>query len=39
MADMLVKLYELPSHEDVLKGLSKYGIVIKRPIGPEKSPL
>jgi len=36
MADMLVKLYELPSHEDVLKGLSKYGIVIKRPIGPEK---
>lgn len=36
MPDMLVKLYELPSDEDILEELSKLGIVVKRPIGPEK---
>ncbi|HRD20785.1 MAG TPA: GNAT family N-acetyltransferase [Fervidobacterium sp.] len=36
MPDMLVKLYELSSDEDILEELSKIGIVIKRPIGPEK---
>ncbi|HOQ39755.1 MAG TPA: GNAT family N-acetyltransferase [Fervidobacterium sp.] len=36
MPDMLVKLYELPSDEDILEELSKIGIVIKRSIGPEK---
>ena len=35
MADMLVKLYELPPVHDRLVALEEKGIVIKRPIGPE----
>lgn len=36
MPDMLVKLYELPELKPYLEELSKQGIIIKRPIGPEK---
>lgn len=35
MADMLVKLYELPPLQGRLDALSAEGITIKRPIGPE----
>jgi predicted GNAT family acetyltransferase len=36
MGDMLVKLYELPELNSALEEARKNGIVIKRPIGPEK---
>ncbi|MEN3042936.1 MAG: GNAT family N-acetyltransferase [Fervidobacterium sp.] len=36
MSDMLVKLYELPELKPYIDELSKQGIIIKRPIGPEK---
>jgi len=36
MADMLVKLYELPDLVKAIEETQKHGIIIKRPIGPEK---
>lgn len=36
MPDLLVKLYELPPCEEVLRELEGKGFVVKRPIGPEK---
>ena len=35
MADMLVKLYELPPIHERIEALAQQGITIKRPIGPE----
>ena len=36
MSDLLVKLYGLPDPREVLAGLSRNGIEIKRAIAPEK---
>ena len=36
MADMLVKLYKLPDLNTSLQQVRQNGILIKRPIGPEK---
>ncbi|MEK8131562.1 GNAT family N-acetyltransferase [Paenibacillus filicis] len=36
MSDMLVKLYELPELEPVLKQVSEAGIEIRRALAPEK---
>ncbi|MFK7691764.1 GNAT family N-acetyltransferase [Paenibacillus sp. HJGM_3] len=36
MPDMLVKLYELPPLAPVVEKLAEAGIVIRRPIAPEK---
>lgn len=36
MPDMLVKLYELPELEPVMKDMESKGITIRRGIGPEK---
>lgn len=36
MADLLVKLYEVPSSEPSVKRLSEEGVEIRRAIGPEK---
>ncbi|MGM9625975.1 MAG: GNAT family N-acetyltransferase [Eubacteriales bacterium] len=35
MADLLVKLYQLPSHAQLLEELAQKNIIIRRPIGPE----
>ncbi|NLE13693.1 MAG: GNAT family N-acetyltransferase [Clostridiales bacterium] len=35
MADLLVKLYELPSPEPLVAALAEKNIIIRRPIGPE----
>ena len=35
MADLLVKLYELPSAQPDIDALAAKGIVIRKPIGPE----
>ncbi len=37
MPDMLVKLWELPEKESAIKKLQEAGIVIRKPIGPEKA--
>lgn len=37
MQDMLVKLYELPDHSELMRKLSLDGIVIRRPLAAEKS--
>ncbi len=37
MPDMLVKLWELPEKETVLNRLKEQGILIRKPIGPEKA--
>jgi GNAT superfamily N-acetyltransferase len=36
MHDMLVKLYELPSLEQALLDAAKHGVVLRRPIAPDK---
>ena len=36
MSDMLVKLYELPKHTDLLKDSTNGQIQIKRALAPEK---
>lgn len=36
MSDMLVKLYELKDDWDFLRDQDKIGIIIRKPIGPEK---
>ena len=36
MADMLVKLYNLPSQEAWINQVNRQGITIRKPIGPEK---
>jgi GNAT superfamily N-acetyltransferase len=36
MPDMLVKLYDLPEQHTLINRLQEQGIVIRRPIGPEK---
>ena len=36
MADILVKLYKLPSLQEALERVEKQGIIIRRPIGAEK---
>ena len=36
MADMLVKLYELPDATPVISKLQKTGVEIRRPLAPEK---
>lgn len=36
MPDMLVRLYDLPDFSDLLGGLKKKGIIVKRAMGPEK---
>ena len=35
MADLLVKLYEIPSAQPDIDALAEKNIVIRRPIGPE----
>jgi len=35
MADLLVKLYELPPLEPYMEALAQQNIVVRRPIGPE----
>lgn len=37
MPDMLVKLYELPECQEAQKKLEAQGILIRRPIAPEKT--
>ena len=39
MPDMLVKLYELDDDWHFLAAQKKQGIVIRKPIGPEKEPI
>ena len=39
MPDMLVKLYELDDDWHFLAAQKKQGIVIRKPIGPEKHPV
>lgn len=36
MTDMLVKLYEIEDNSDEVKKLAKSGVIIRRPIAPEK---
>ena len=37
MQDMLVKLYDLPDHSELMRNLSKEGIMIRRALAAEKS--
>jgi GNAT superfamily N-acetyltransferase len=36
MHDMLVKLYDLPSLEQAIADVAKHGVVVRRPIAPDK---
>lgn len=37
MSDMLVKLYQLPEQDDIIKNLEAKKIIIRRALAPEKS--
>ena len=37
MQDMLVRLYDLPDHTELLKKLESEGVTIRRPLAAEKS--